>query len=339
MTSRELIHATMEFRNTDGRAPRDMFFLPWTQNNHPNELARIKEKYPGDNIEIAPAYRSASAVEKGDPFEVGEYTDPWGCRFKSVYRGIMGEVKEPQITDDEWADASRVVFPEYMLDYDISRVNAACAASDKFMRGDCGVRPFERLQFIRGTENFYIDLMCRPKGMLDFMEKLHDFYCRLYTKMAQTDVDALFFMDDWGAQRSMLISPKLWRELFKPMYRDYIDIAHRYGKKTVMHSDGYILDIIPDLIDLGLDALNCQIFCMGPEKLAQFKGRITFWGEICRQQILPYGTVQDVQRAVRSVYDNLWDDGGCIAYCEFGLGAKPENVEAVFETWDQLTGQ
>lgn len=172
-----------------------------------------------------------------------------------------------------------------------------------------------------------------------FMEKMHDFYCRVLTKWAQTDVDGLQFMDDWGTQKSLLINPELWREIFKPMYKDYIDIAHSHGKKIFMHSDGYTLEIIPDLIEMGLDAVNTQIFCMGPEKLAPFKGKITFWGEICRQELLPRGTVEDIENAVRSVYDNLWDNGGCIAQCEYGIGAKAENVDAVYDSWVRIHGK
>ena len=72
---------------------------------------------------------------------------------------------------------------------------------------------------------------------------------RLMRKWAQTDVDCLQMMDDWGSQKSLLISPKLWRQYFGPMYKDYIDIAHNAGKKISMHSDGYTLDILPDLIE------------------------------------------------------------------------------------------
>ena len=92
-------------------------------------------------------------------------------------------------------------------------------------------------------------------------------------RWTQTDVDALFFMDDWGAQQALLISPELWRQVFKPMYRDYIDIAHGAGKAAFMHSDGHTLAILPDLIELGLDAINAQIFCMGLEPLARIAGR------------------------------------------------------------------
>ena len=94
--------------------------------------------------------------------------------------------------------------------------------------------------------------------------------------------------------------------------------------------------IIPKLIDLGLDALNTQIFCIGVDKLAQFKGKITFWGEIDRQNLLPRGSLTDIDNAVQNVYDTLWQDGGCIAQCEFGAGANPDNVYRVFEKWSNL---
>jgi uroporphyrinogen-III decarboxylase len=76
---------------------------------------------------------------------------------------------------------------------------------------------------------------------------------------------------------------------------------------------------------------------MDVEKLGQhFKGKITFWGEIDRQYILPYGTAEEVIAAVKKVKDSLYQNGGVIAQCEFGPGAKPENVALVFETWNRI---
>lgn len=337
MTSRQLVRDTMEFRNFHDRAPRDLWTLPWAEIHHGAELKAIRAQYPSDYAGIPVHFEKTSSVERGDACEVGEYVDPWGCQFHNIHRGIIGEVKEPLVTDDDWIDLSRVVIPEEQLSFDPEEVNRGCAASDHWVVAGCCPRPFEQLQFIRGTENLYMDLMDPPAGFLDFLERMHDFYCRLMTKWAQTDVDALGFMDDWGAQKSLLISPEMWRKYFRPLYQDYIDIAHRYGKKISMHSDGNTLDIIPDLIEMGLDALNTQIFCIGVDKLKPFKGKITFWGEICRQHLLPEGSVEDIRNAVTEVFDNLWDNGGCIAQCEFGPAARPENVEAVFETWDRLT--
>ncbi len=339
MTSRELVKATLEFRNTDARAPRQLWTLPWTEIYDRDNMIRILSKYVWDIGGPQVEYKEHSKVEKGNSYEIGEWTDAWGAIFTTIQRGVCGEVKKPIVSpdDEEWEDTSRIVIPEHWLSFDVEQVNRSCASSDLYMMSGCCPRPFEQLQFIRGTEYLYMDLMTQPKGFIDFLDKMHDFYCRLLTKWAQTDVDAIQFMDDWGSQRSLLINPELWRDIFKPMYRDYINIAKKYGKKIFMHSDGNTLSILPDLIELGLDAINTQIFCIGIENLRPFRGQITFWGELCRQTLLPYGTKEDIVHAVESVYENLWDNGGCIAQCEYGAAAKAENVETMYDTWDRLT--
>ena len=229
-----------------------------------------------------------------------------------------------------------VRFPEEHFTLDKAKINAWCAGKDEFVLAGCCPRPFEQLQFLRGTAELYTDLMIRPEDLTTFMGRLHAFYCQMLELWAGTDVDALSFMDDWGAQTSLLISPALWRELFKPMYRDYIDIAHGAGKAAFMHSDGHILAILPDLLELGLDAVNSQLFCMGLENVAPFSGGITFWGEIDRQHILAQGGPEEAENAVWEVHARLWKKGGCIAQCEFGPGARPETVAAVFAAWNAL---
>jgi hypothetical protein len=338
MTSRELVLATLEFRNTTGRAPRQIWTLPWANQHYPKEVDQLFRDFPPDVTGIG-APLAEPTIAKGDPCAIGQYTDEFGCVFENIHGGIIGEVKNPQIGEDDpdWDGACHVHIPEEMLTFDRDFVNRACAATEQFTQCGCTPRPFEQLQFIRGTANLYMDLMDPPPKMLEFMKRLHDFYCRQLTAWAKTDVDALSFMDDWGSQRGLLISPKLWVEYFKPMYRDYIDIAHSHGKKIFMHSDGHILAIYPHLIELGVDAINSQLFCMGLDNLAQFRGKITFWGEIDRQHLLPSGTVQDIDAAVKKVHDTLWQDGGCIAQLEFGPGCRPENAYQAFKTWDEIT--
>ncbi len=337
MNSREIVLNTLNGKNTE-RAPRQLWSLPWAMLNHGEYFAEIKRKYPDDIINIGADLKEKPVMVKGDAHEIGTFIDDFGCVFQNAQRGIIGEVKQPLVTEDDWSDSDKVHIPEEWLSFDIDEVNKKCAENaDMFKIAGACPRPFERLQFIRGTENLYMDLMDIPSKMYEFIEKLDDFYTRILKKWAKTDVDALSIMDDWGSQNTLLINPKLWRTLFKPMYKKYIEIAHGAGKKMFMHSDGHTLEIYPDLIEIGLDAFNSQIFCMGVENLKQFRGKITFWGEIDRQYILPNGTVEDVAAAVTKVYDNLYDNGYCIAQCEFGPGAKPENVETVFRQWDALT--
>ena len=336
MTSRELVYQTLAFENA-GRAPRQVWLLPWASQNHPAETAYLAQEYEND-IVTANGHWAAFPPTVGDPYEPGEARDEWGCHFVNIQRGLYGEVRKPLIADDDWADAANVRFPEEWLTINPEKINLDCKNSDKFIHAGCNPRPFERLQFLRTSELLYMDIADPPKKMMAFIEKLHDFYCRLVTAWAQTDVDAISFMDDWGSQTSLLINPKTWAEIFKPLYKDYIDIAHKHGKKAFMHSDGNTLAILPHLIELGLDAFNTQLFCMDMEQLARYKGQITFWGEIDRQYLLPFGTVDEVRQAVRTVHSHLWQNGGCIAQCEFGAGGKPENVLAVFDEWNKLTG-
>lgn len=272
----------------------------------------------------------------GDRHTKGSFVDEWGCAFQNLEDGIIGEVKAPFVA--EWSDLEKVRVPVERLTVDAREVNTFCAGTDRFVIAGCMARIFERLQFLRGTENLYLDLMDEPAELDELTSRIHQFYIDEMALWAQTEVDALMLMDDWGGQRSMLISPALWQRRFKPLYADYVAIAHEHGKRIFIHSDGYILPIMEDLVELGFDAINCQVFCMGVEALGtRFAGRITFWGELDRQQLLPRGTMEDIEAAARLMHRMLHRGGGLIAQCEFGPAAKPENVWRYFEVFEELS--
>jgi uroporphyrinogen-III decarboxylase len=248
--------------------------------------------------------------------------------------GVAGEVKGAPLA--EWSALDTLRPPYEILEQaDLSQVNRSCAETDRFVLAGTTVRPFERMQFLRGSQAFYLDLGYAPRALYQLRDLLHEFYLRELEMWVRTDVDGISFMDDWGAQNSLLISPKQWRAFFKPLYKDYCDLIHSSGKYVFFHSDGYIRDIYPDLIEIGVDAVNSQLFCMDIEELGRaFRGQITFWGEIDRQAILPFGQPDDVRAAVRRVRAALDDgSGGVFAQCEWGIGVPSDNVAAVFETW------
>ena len=107
MTSRELMLKTLEFKNTDGRVPRDLWTLPWANNNHPEALAKIRNDFEWDMSGSNVVY-SEKPIGRGDMYEVGEATDDWGCVFHNIQRGVIGEVKDPQVRDEDWLDAKNV---------------------------------------------------------------------------------------------------------------------------------------------------------------------------------------------------------------------------------------
>jgi hypothetical protein len=335
MNSKELIKRTLEF-NKPPRIPRQLWLLPWAIENFPEQLKAIQSTFP-DDIVHAPGFHKQHPKMSGNAFDVGTFIDEWGCVFENKQKGIIGEVKVPQI--QSLSEIENLRPPVECFTIDNEKINSFCKNTDKFVLAGCCPRPFERLQFLRGTENSMMDLAIGDSEIKALIDKIHHFYTVEFQIWSQTNVDGMMFMDDWGSQKSLLISPELWRRHFKPLYADYVEIARSAGKKVFMHSDGYILDIIEDLIDIGVDAVNCQIFCMDVDKLGELgRGKITFWGEIDRQYLLPKGDKSEIIEAVKKIQKCLYADGGVIAQLEFGPGAKPANIITAFETWNQYGG-
>ena len=332
MTCRERVVRTLRFEHPD-RAPRDLWALPGVLMQRKQEFDELSQRFPSD-FAVPEFTYGHSTRAKGNPAHVGAYVDEWGCEFTVAEAGVIGEVKNPPLAD--WRRLDSWTPPWELLDNaDLSHVDKGCATTDSFVKTGTHVRPFERMQFLRGTENLFLDLAYQPAAFFRLRDMIHEFNLREMEMWAKTDVDGVGFMDDWGAQGNLLINPDLWRAIFKPMYRDYCDILHKAGKYVFFHSDGHIAAIYPDLIEIGVDALNSQLFCMDIEELGRtFKGMVTFWGEIDRQHILPFGTVDEVREAVRRVRRALDDGaGGLIAQCEWGIKDPKENIVAVYEVW------
>ncbi len=331
MDSRTRVIKTLKFEEPD-RAPRDLWYLPGIDMFRRAELDAMFARFPTD-IAGAPVKPGKGKRAKGIPNVVGTYVDDWGAVWHVGEPGVIGEVKQPALAD--WSELATYTPPyETLENADFSAVNPFCAESNKFVIGHFGTL-FERMQFVRGTEQLYMDLAYGTDEVLKLRDMIHEFNMQFIERWCETDVDAIAFNDDWGAQHALLISPNMWREVFKPLYKQYVSTIHAAGKFSFMHSDGHITAIYPDIIEIGIDALNSQLFCMDIEALArQYKGQITFWGEIDRQRLLPFGTPDEVRAAVQRVRVALDDGkGGVIAEGEWGIGVPAENIAAMFEAW------
>ncbi len=266
--AKEIVTRCLNFEDP-ARMPRDLWHLPWAEIYYPEILEEINQKYPSD-FSAPDYYYKPSTVAKGDAYKIGTYVDEWGCHFKNIQDGIIGEVDQPIIGDiNDWNTVQPPYdqLPEgkFEIQEMYDTISRYYEKSDKFVFGNICPRPWERYQFIRGTENAMLDIMMMASGGKDLLNKIHDFYIREFELWVKSDVDGLNIMDDWGAQSQLLIPPDLWRLYFKPLYKDYCELAHAHGKFLFMHSDGFIQDIYEDLIEVGVDAINSQIFCMDME--------------------------------------------------------------------------
>jgi uroporphyrinogen decarboxylase len=194
---------------------------------------------------------------------------------------------------------------------------------------------FEQLQQLRGMENVMMDLATEPPALLRLMDDLLDFNLRWIDRWLRLEYDGLHFGDDWGAQNALLIRPGLWRRLFKPRYAEMFRKVKDAGRDVWFHSDGFINDIVGDLVEIGVDVLNFQIAVVGHAWTErQIRGRIAVRTDIDRQIVLPFGTPAQVRDEVARTFAACGTSaGGVIACGEIGPDVPLANVRALYEAF------
>jgi uroporphyrinogen decarboxylase len=149
------------------------------------------------------------------------------------------------------------------------------------------------------------------------------------------DIDVFRFGDDWGTQNGLFTGPNLWREFIKPRIKQMYSLVKSKGKFVMIHSCGKLDEILPDLIECGLDVLNpFQPEVMDVyEVKKQYGDRLSFYGGISVQKLLPFGTVSQVKDEVKKLLDNIGRNGGYFASPSHDVppDCKPENIAAMIE--------
>jgi len=174
------------------------------------------------------------------------------------------------------------------------------------------------------------------------MEKVLEIYYQQAEgvfKAAGDLVEAVYaFADDLGTQNSLWLSPHTYRKVVKPYHTQVVDFIRRHtDAKIIFHSCGSIYDFIPDLIDVGIDALNpVQVSAAGMEPFllkSEFGRDLTFWGGVDTQHVLPHGTADEVREEVRKRIDILGRNGGYVLAPVHNIqpDVPAENIMAMVE--------
>ena len=181
--------------------------------------------------------------------------------------------------------------------------------------------PFERAYAMQGMETFLLNMARDPDFARALMEKIA-VYCKqlmgCFLKELGDNVDIIKIGDDLGTQESLMISPKMYREILKPIHADFISyIKTRTNAKVLFHSDGDVAPLIDDFVEIGVDILNpIQTSAGSMSDLPSLKKRhgnnIVFCGGIDTHRILPYGSPAEVRQEVKRVIDILGPGGGCM---------------------------
>jgi uroporphyrinogen decarboxylase len=173
----------------------------------------------------------------------------------------------------------------------------------------------------RGYEDFYVDLAINHQLIGKLMDRINDVksaYWERALKEVGDYVDVMMLGDDFAGQDRLLMSPTTWRKLIKPRLKELFDFLHSKSQaKLFLHSCGSVREVIPDLIEIGLDILNpVQVSAVGmdsAELKREFGKDLVFWGGgVDTQRVLPYGTLEDVRAEVRRRLEDLMPGGGFV---------------------------
>ena len=256
------------------------------------------------------------------------YTDIWGNvwhRMKGLSQG--GEVCKPVIED--WRDLDGVVFPDLDNPAYFERARTLGASdTDLFRVGWMPGWPFATCRYMRRMEIYFMDLILE----CDCIDRLHDRITTLLEgvidRYGEAGMDGIMFCEDLGTQDRLLMSPDMWRDIFRPLYERLTARAHRYGIKVIQHSCGYNRDLIDDLCESGIDCLQFDqplVYDLPDLADALRRHGVGLFSPCDIQQVLPTGNRTLIEYETERLATTF--QGGFIAknYGDLhGIGVQPE---------------
>jgi len=339
MTPRERWLAVMRREKPD-RVPMDY----WATGEATRKLmahlgcASVGELYARLHIDYV---FSVGARYVGPPPPNGE--DIYGCRYKTVPHagGAYSECVYHPLAEyksvEEIEANYRWPHPDW---FDVSHIREQVENAPPHVIRGGGSEPFLIYKNLRGQEQAFIDLVENPDIVHYCLDKLFDLAyettLRIY-EQAPGRIDFSYIAEDMGAQEGLMFSPSQIKEFLVPRMKRMIDLAHSAGVYVFHHNDGAIRDILPTMVEIGIDLLNpIQWRCAGMDREGlkrDFGDRLVFHGGMDNQQTLVFGSVEEVRQEVADNLRILGAGGGYIlAPCHnIQVVSPPENIVAMYE--------
>lgn len=318
---------------------------PYSLHMEESVAARLERHYGTDTWKrrLVPYIQAVAAVDTNRqvPADNGRMRDPYGGIWRTDRRPWHLEVaplSEPSLEGYTFPTIDAFITPGAK-----DEARRQCEESaDSFLIGSLGWGLFERSWNLRGFQNALVDAATEPTFYGELLDKLTELYLDFVDYTIDLPVDGIMFGDDWGDQRGVILGPDRWRKLIKPRWKRIYDAVHSAGKIVLSHSCGSVADIMPDIIDIGLDVLESvqpEAAGMNPYRLKQSWGdRITFWGCLGSQSTIPWGTPDQIRAEIQRLAGEMSRGGGYIL-----APAKPlqpetpvENAVAVVEAFAAL---
>jgi uroporphyrinogen decarboxylase len=279
-----------------------------------------------------------SALDAGG----GLHTDEFGCVWDRRH-GMPHPVAHPLAEDHRLLDKYQMPDPRRAGRFDAARKLADRHRGKRFVFGKLGMALFERAWAIRGMQELMMDMATRPEWVEELLDRiLQEWNLPIIDQQIALGIDGFYFADDWGSRTSLLFSPAMWRRFIKPRMAACYQRVKQSGLVVGQHSDGNILQIMPDLVEIGLDVFN-PLEPMAYDIYAlktQYGDRLTFYGGIDVERTLPHGTPQEVRAEVLERAESLGRGGGYILQSSHTIldDVPMDNVVAYIEACHKLAG-
>ena len=269
------------------------------------------------------------------------YVDEWGLKLRRAANGFYYDMIDHPLKNVTIEDLGSYNWPDPLDPGRFEGIEKEARElhenSDYAVVGPgCSVGFFELCWYLRGLEQLFMDMVLNPDFVHALFRKVLDIRKSIlseYLKRTGKYLDVVYSADDLGAQESTLMSPELYREMVKPYQKElFAFIRERTDAKIFYHCCGDVYPLIPDLIEIGVDALNpVQVSArdMDTKRLKEkFGDKITFWGAIDTQHVLPHGTPQEVREEVRRRVKDLAPGGGYVLAAVHAIqpDVPPENI-------------
>jgi len=334
MNSRERVIRAITRTGPD-RVPVMYACFPATLRKYGAKARELFERYPQD---FGFEGFSHSDDMAGDArYLRGTWKDEWGCLWQNLEDGLIGQVIGHPLDDWSKLRKYRPPDPKKIVGADIAKMNRMferCGHA-KFVFSMSDNSFFERMHYLRGYENLLIDIAEENENLPALADMIFEYNLALIEMYAGTQADSIYFSDDWGTQNQLMIRPEKWRSFFRPYYEKMFERVKASGKFVYIHSDGYIMDIIGDLIEIGADVINPQEKVCGVDNLAAVaRGKVCIATDMEQQGVLPRGTADEIRQYVQTVFRKLSDEnGGLIARCALNPDAGLQNAEAMLSAF------
>ncbi|MDP6111735.1 MAG: uroporphyrinogen decarboxylase family protein [Planctomycetota bacterium] len=289
-----------------------------------DRLDKLVEECPHVRIGGKEGAKSSRASEH-------KHRDEWGCLWHFPGMGLDGQVIEAPL--DSWDK-----FDAWEPPSSAERVTAIREAAEE--RPADAPAPgagtehgfiFLRLTYLRGWDNFMLDVAEDSPRLYELRDIVADYWYALTEAHLDCGATHLGAADDLGMQDRLPISPASWRKLIKPAFQRVFGLARDRGASVSLHTDGCIVDVIPDLIEVGVTTLNPQDLVNGLDNLERLaKGKVSIALDVDRQSLTYLGTAEELDAHIRKCIRTLGSQEGGLS---LGWGVYPgtpiENIEAI----------